>query len=429
MRTIFLFLLLSVFSTLNAENYSLRKYSHVRSFYSDLSQDTINLCLKYNVPPAAILAIAGYESGYGTGYVSEISGNILSLNATSSEPELPALYLARNSKTNKILFDKRDIRKQQNIIWEQRPKSLKKDYRPAGIAGTRSNLTYFRNNAKARKKANLRCVRDFLTKRLSLNSSISAYRNTKQYLNSMVNQHGKSILFDYNLNISFLNKVGGRRGSYNSNPKWPGKVISLMERAGLIKLTKELEDNKSFNVAWGGLIPQQNRYVYSDNKEEENYIYSPIKKVINDSKYDKIIADIANKNALSTELLKALIWKKSSFNPNLEKNGGIGLMQITMTAAKHWAKANGYTMQKSYLKNPSLNITIGAWYLTKSKQYWSEFGNHSDTLALLEYNLGRENMKKYIKIYSKSDIRIESPEIQRYMKQIINRYSLYLAQG
>ncbi len=39
---------------------------------------TIELTRKLIMPPAAILAIAGVESGFGRGYVASISGNILS---------------------------------------------------------------------------------------------------------------------------------------------------------------------------------------------------------------------------------------------------------------------------------------------------------------------------------------------------------------
>ncbi len=431
MKSIIFILITFIISNLNANDYSLRKYSHVANFYGELSQDTISLCLKNNIPPAAILAIAGYESGYGTGYVSEISANILSLNATSRETELPALYLARNISTNKILFDKRDIRKvkSSNIIWQQRPASLKKDYRPASIAGTRSNLTYFRDNPKAKKAANLRCINDFITKRLSYNTTIRAYSNAKSYLDSMVTKHGKKILFDYNLNITFINKIGGKRNSYNANPIWPSKVINLMDRAGLVDLSKELYKSNNFSLAWGNYEFKSNK-TYSKKSSEHNYVYKEVvSQFKTNNQYDIIIANVAKEFNLSDKMLKALIWKKSSFNSNLEKNGGIGLMQITHSAANHWAKENGYRITKEQLRNPSLNIKIGAWYLKKAKNYWKNYNEYSDTLALLEFNLGRQNMNKYIKIYSKSDIRIQSSEIQEYMAQIINRYSLYITQG
>jgi len=56
---------------------AIRRFSHVKEFYAEITEMVIELSLKHNTPPAVILAIAGLESGYGNGYVSQITGNIL----------------------------------------------------------------------------------------------------------------------------------------------------------------------------------------------------------------------------------------------------------------------------------------------------------------------------------------------------------------
>ena len=87
-------LILSITITnLFSSEYSFRKYIHVESFYSDISLDSIEIGVKNNIPPAAMMAIAGLESGYGSGYVAQITGNILSLGAFKGDKELPRLYL------------------------------------------------------------------------------------------------------------------------------------------------------------------------------------------------------------------------------------------------------------------------------------------------------------------------------------------------
>ena len=49
--------------TLIASEYRYKKYTHVKEFIKPLAQKTIKIALKYNVPPASILAIACVESG------------------------------------------------------------------------------------------------------------------------------------------------------------------------------------------------------------------------------------------------------------------------------------------------------------------------------------------------------------------------------
>ena len=113
----------------NIKAYKYRKYIHVRDFYKDISKEAVEISLKYNVPPAAVLAIAGVESGYGRGYVANITGNILSLGAKSNEPELPALYLPNlKSDVSKVVYgDNINKYTEDQLEWKNRPESLKQD--------------------------------------------------------------------------------------------------------------------------------------------------------------------------------------------------------------------------------------------------------------------------------------------------------------
>jgi len=104
------------------KTYKYRKYLHVKNFYKDIAKQAVEISLKYSVPPAAVLAIAGVESGYGRGYVAHITGNILSLGAKRNEPELPALYLPNLKKDkSKILYGNKIKKYAKNTLeWKKR---------------------------------------------------------------------------------------------------------------------------------------------------------------------------------------------------------------------------------------------------------------------------------------------------------------------
>src|ERR1700677_4184469 len=54
--------------------------------------------------------------------------------------------------------------------------------------------------------------------------------------------------------------------------------------------------------------------------------------------YDSLIEQIAQKDKLDPMLLKAVIWRESTFDPNmLGKEGERGLMQVTVGAAADWS--------------------------------------------------------------------------------------------
>ena len=234
------------------QNYSLRKYAHVKSFYKNISKQATELCLENNIPPAALLAITGLESGWDSGYIGQITGNILSLGLRKGDIELPALRLPRLIKTNKILFDSLEIIKYNNdeLKWENRPESLKKDYRPKPIAGTKFQLGYFKHNPKAKAKAQLANIKDFVTVFIGRKSRLIAYRTARKKMDELVAEHGKEILLKEQTAIDFVNQIGGRPNTYNFRETWPKKVIYIIKRAGLSQLTTDLHQRISFEKSW-----------------------------------------------------------------------------------------------------------------------------------------------------------------------------------
>jgi len=234
------------------KKYSLRKYNHVKAFYSGISKKATEICLDNNIPPASLLAISGLESGWDSGYIGQITGNILSLGTRRGDTELPPLRLPRLIKTNKIVYDSLEIirYKAEELKWENRPESLKKDYRPKPWAGTSNKLAYFKYHPKKKKAAQISNMTDFVTVFIGRKSRIKAYRETRRKMDSLVAKHGKKILLEEKTSINFINGIGGKLNSYNYRKTWPKKVIYIIKNAGLINLTKELDNGDSFEKSW-----------------------------------------------------------------------------------------------------------------------------------------------------------------------------------
>ena len=247
--------ILLIFTTmLNAtSSYSFRKYQHVENFYKEITQKTLDVCLKYNLPPAAVLAVAGLESGYGRGYVAQITGNILSLGAFKGDKELPRLYLPYSESKQIILFNPNEIKKhsQDDLSWKKRAKSYKRDYRPSPYAGTTQNLQLLKYNQKLRHEAHCACLNDFATRWISKKSKIKVFRDTKTWLDSLVFKHGKKILFSMKTNIDFIDKIGGHPNSFNYRKTWTKKVKLIMKKVALIELVDDIHNKKmTFEKAW-----------------------------------------------------------------------------------------------------------------------------------------------------------------------------------
>ena len=232
--------------------YSLRGYSHVKKFYKELAPLALEIGLEYNIPPASLLAIAGVESGYGSGYVAQISGNVLSLGANKNDTMLPPLYLPYSKEKKKILFKPAEIQKQpqSDLSYKTRAKSLKKDYRPKAIAGSAKELDYFSGHPAAKSKAHRENLKDFASLWISKNARFEPFRQAREYLDGAVAKGGKKVLFDPKLNVDFVDLVGGRPHSFNYRKSWPKKVKYLLRRAGLVELMKAMQEGESFEKAW-----------------------------------------------------------------------------------------------------------------------------------------------------------------------------------
>jgi hypothetical protein len=242
------------FAPLNAKQFSFRKYQHVKKFYKDITPKAIEICLKHDLPPAAVLAVAGLESGYGRGYVAQITGNILSLGAFKGDKELPRLYLPYSKSKKMILFDPNEIKKHKksDLSWKKREKSYKRDYRPAPYAGTTKNLELLMYDSTLRDLAHSACLNDFATRWIQKRSKVKAFRDAKVWIEKQIDKKDKQILFSMNTNKEFIGKIGGRANSFNYRKTWPKKVKLIMKKVGLVELIDDIYNKKmSFEEAWG----------------------------------------------------------------------------------------------------------------------------------------------------------------------------------
>lgn len=129
----------------------------------------------------------------------------------------------------------------------------------------------------------------------------------------------------------------------------------------------------------------------------------------------------------SPYLFLSLIREESHFNKNAKSSvGAIGLTQLMQSTANFIEKD---TISKETLLNPKDNIRIGLNYFN----YLVNLFNGNEYLAILAYNAGPGNIKKWL-----SDSNIVSDEIEvfvenipyletkNYIKKILSSYWVYL---
>lgn len=151
-------------------------------------------------------------------------------------------------------------------------------------------------------------------------------------------------------------------------------------------------------------------------------------------KYDPLITQTATSYGVPPELIKAVIWKESRFQPDkVGTQGERGLMQVTEIAAKDWAKAEKVTtFAPNDLFDPKVNIQVGTWYLKRALGHWSSKDNPIP-FALAEYNAGRTRVKRWVKDSGQGEsagagdlqTAMDFPSTRAYVAAIMARYDYY----
>jgi soluble lytic murein transglycosylase len=154
-------------------------------------------------------------------------------------------------------------------------------------------------------------------------------------------------------------------------------------------------------------------------------------------RYDDLITRQAHIYNLDEKLVWSLIYEETWFRA--WKIGGadeIGLMQVTPTVARAWAKETGlreYEKQAAesaveFLSDPERNIQAGCWYLEKQRDIYH--GRPAETAMMLAaYNAGPSRVEEWtqnldVAALSEADFvsRIAISSTRRYVTSILTRY-------
>jgi soluble lytic murein transglycosylase len=158
------------------------------------------------------------------------------------------------------------------------------------------------------------------------------------------------------------------------------------------------------------------------------------------SRYDGLIERQAGVYNLEPKLIWCLIYEETYFRTSVIGDAQeVGLMQVTPTVAKQWAKETGLkefemkTAQnvQELLIEPERNIQIGSWYLEKVKTIYRGFPAEK-TLMLAAYNAGPSRVEEWTKNTDISKLSekqfielIKISSTKAYVTSILKRFREY----
>lgn len=156
-------------------------------------------------------------------------------------------------------------------------------------------------------------------------------------------------------------------------------------------------------------------------------------------RYDELIARQSRVYRLDEKLVWSLIYEETWFRAwKIGADDEIGLMQVTPTVAREWAKETGFKeFEKQaaenvneFLADPERNIQAGCWYLEKLREQYR--GRPAETaMTLAAYNAGPSRVEEWTRDIeptgiSESDFieRIGISSTKNYVASILARYRL-----
>ena len=154
-------------------------------------------------------------------------------------------------------------------------------------------------------------------------------------------------------------------------------------------------------------------------------------------RYDDLIARQAAIYRLDEKLVWSVIYEETYFRAwKIGAAEEVGLMQVTPTVAREWAKETGfreYEKQMSentveFLREPERNIQIGCWYLEKMRENYRGVPAEK-VMTLAAYNAGASRVEEWTKDTDSSTIsekefveKINIASTKAYVSSILNRY-------
>ncbi len=154
-------------------------------------------------------------------------------------------------------------------------------------------------------------------------------------------------------------------------------------------------------------------------------------------RYDELIERQSRIYRLDEKVVWSLIYEETYFRAwKLGANEEVGLMQVTPTVAREWAKETGFKeFEKqtaedvnAFLADPERNIQAGCWYLEKLREQYR--GRPAETaMTLAAYNAGPSRVEEWTKnadAASLSEVdfieRIGIASTKNYVRSILVRY-------
>ena len=127
--------------------------------------------------------------------------------------------------------------------------------------------------------------------------------------------------------------------------------------------------------------------------------------------YREIIQGHARNYDLDPDLLAAVVYVESRFNPDARSDAGaIGLMQLLpATAEGIAARTGGSKFVVADLRDPEINVRYGAWYLDHLRQRYGDIGT-----ALAAYHAGQGNVDRW----RREGLGTVFPETRAYVAEV-----------
>lgn len=154
-------------------------------------------------------------------------------------------------------------------------------------------------------------------------------------------------------------------------------------------------------------------------------------------RYDELIARQASIYRLDERFVWSVIYEETYFRAwKIGAAEEVGLMQVTPTVAREWAKETGFrefekqTAENTveFLREPERNIQIGCWYLEKMRENYRGVPAEK-AMTLAAYNAGASRVEEWTKNSDAATLsekefisKINIASTRAYVGSILNRY-------
>ena len=155
-------------------------------------------------------------------------------------------------------------------------------------------------------------------------------------------------------------------------------------------------------------------------------------------RFDALIARQAAIYRVDPDLVWSIMYEETYFSPwKTGADGEIGLMQVTPTVGREWARETGMSELErqmasdphSLLRDPERNIQVGCWYLEKIYEQFQDVPD-AETRMVAGYNAGPSRAVEWSRVadgappQSGAEFiqRIDIPSTRAYVMSIMERY-------